>query len=142
MNIFFKKLNPNDNRAHIQKYLCGWRRFESLFRRPKHAVDMAPGEQATVPTGIAVSVPYGMIGFVIACDDLGCRSGLVPANNVGVIGAGYLDEIVVCLRNQSEYVHRIVNGDRIAQIVFVPYERGEFVCQDIDDKVGGLNDDN
>lgn len=142
MNIFFKKLNPNATAPTYRSIGAAGADLRACFDYPNSQWDMAPGEQATVPTGIAVSVPHGMIGLIVACDDLGYRSSLVPANN-GIICEDYHDEIVVCLRNQSnEYVHRIVNGDRIAQVIFVPYERGEFVCQDIDNKVGGLNDDN
>ncbi len=128
MNVYFRKLKPNATAPAYRSIGAAGADLRACFADQDTQCYIAPGMQVTIPTGIAVCVPYGMIGLVIACDDLGCKSGLVPANKVGVICENYHDEIVVCLRNQSEYVHRIVNGDRIAQVIFVPYEQGEFVC--------------
>ena len=127
MDIFFKKVNPNATVPTYGNAGSAGADLRACFDDKDTHCDIAPSMQVTIPTGIAVCIPHGMIGLVLACDDLACKKGLVLAN-VGVIPEGYLGEIVVRLSNQSEYVHRIVNGDRIAQIVFVPYQRGEFVC--------------
>ena len=78
-------------------------------------------ETDTFGTSLCVAIPSGCVGLVFARSGLGNKYGLVPRNCVGVIDSGYRGEIKVTLTNFgsiSQHVHR---GDRIAQLVVVPY---------------------
>jgi dUTP pyrophosphatase len=81
-------------------------------------VELAPGERALVSTGIAVAIPYGMVGLVHPRSGLAARVGLSIVNSPGTIDAGYRGEIKVALINLDPRapiaVHR---GDRIAQLL-------------------------
>ena len=56
--------------------------------------------------------------------------GLAPSNKVGVIDSDYRGEIVIALHNHSKETHEINPNDRIAQIVFMPYVKGNFKVVD------------
>ncbi|MGZ4137819.1 MAG: dUTP diphosphatase [Actinomycetota bacterium] len=83
-------------------------------------VDVAPGERAMVPTGLAVAIPEGYAGFVLPRSGLASRVGLTLANAPGLIDAGYRGEIVCAVVNlDRENAVRIEREDRIAQLVIV-----------------------
>src|ERR1700756_5340674 len=81
-------------------------------------VELAPGERALVPTGVAVAIPYGMVGLVHPRSGLAARVGLSIVNSPGTIDAGYRGEIKVSLINLDPAAPIVVNrGDRIAQLL-------------------------
>ena len=84
-------------------------------------VSLAPGERASVPTGIAVAIPNGYAGFVHARSGRALREGLALANAPGLIDAGYRGEIKVIVVNLdgTSPLH-IKRGDKIAQLVIQP----------------------
>jgi dUTP pyrophosphatase len=87
---------------------------------------VAPGERALVPTGLAVAIPEDHAGLVLPRSGLASRRGLTLANAPGLIDAGYRGEITVAVINLDprEKVE-IGRGDRIAQLVVVPFAQAE-----------------
>jgi dUTP pyrophosphatase len=91
-------------------------------------VELAPGQRALVPTGIAVAVPHGMVGLVHPRSGLAARVGLSIVNSPGTIDAGYRGEIKVALINLDPQEPIVVNrGDRIAQLLIQRVELPELV---------------
>jgi len=92
------------------------------------AVDLAPGERATVGTGVAIALPAGYAAFVHPRSGLAARHGVTIVNAPGTVDAGYRGEIRVTLINldPSERV-RFERGDRIAQLVVQRVEEVRFV---------------
>ena len=91
-------------------------------------VELAPGQRALVPTGIAVAIPYGMVGLVHPRSGLAARVGLSIVNSPGTIDCGYRGEIKVALLNtDAREAYTIEAGDRIAQVVVMPVSRARFV---------------
>ena len=84
------------------------------------AVTIQPGETAWIPTGIALEVPEGCAGLVIARSSLGAKRGLAPANKVGVIDSEYRGEIRVVLLNHGKEAQTVQNGERVAQFLITP----------------------
>jgi dUTP diphosphatase len=83
-------------------------------------VDVAPGERALVPTGLAVAIPEGHAGLVLPRSGLASKHGLTLANAPGLIDAGYRGEVVCAVVNlDGSDAVRIAKGDRIAQLVIV-----------------------
>ena len=81
-------------------------------------VALAPGERALVPTGIAVAIPFGMVGLVHPRSGLAARVGLSIVNSPGTIDAGYRGEIKVALINLDPHKAIVLQrGDRIAQLL-------------------------
>lgn len=84
------------------------------------AVTLAPGERATVGTGVAVAIPEGWAGLVTPRSGLAQRHGLSIVNAPGVVDSGYRGEIRVILVNHGEEPVVLARGDRIAQMLVVP----------------------
>ena len=97
-----------------------------------------PGETKLIKTGIAMAIPKGLVGLVFARSGLASKRGLAPANKVGVIDADYRGEIMVALHNHSNIEQSIEPKERIAQIAFIPYVKGNFdVVDDLEETVRG-----
>lgn len=91
-------------------------------------VTLAPGERATVPTGISIALPEGFAAFVHPRSGLAARHGLTVVNAPGTVDAGYRGEIAVTLLNtDSREPVELHRGDRIAQLVVQRVERAAFV---------------
>jgi dUTP pyrophosphatase len=81
---------------------------------------LAPGERASVPTGIAVEIPEGQAGLVLPRSGLAARHGIAIVNAPGLIDPGYRGEVQVLLLNTDRSAaFAIAPGDRIAQLVLV-----------------------
>ncbi|HEX3977894.1 MAG TPA: dUTP diphosphatase [Solirubrobacteraceae bacterium] len=84
---------------------------------------LAPGERASVPTGIAVEIPPGQAGLVLPRSGLAARHGISVVNAPGLIDSGYRGEVRVLLLNTDhEQPFELAAGDRIAQLVLVRVE--------------------
>ncbi len=95
-------------------------------------VTLAPGERASVPTGIAVEIPKGQAGLVLPRSGLAARHGISVVNAPGLIDAGYRGEVKVLLLNTDlEATCTIAPGDRIAQLVLVRVETPDVVEADV-----------
>jgi dUTP pyrophosphatase len=84
-------------------------------------IELAPGERAVVPTGIAVEIPDGYAGFVQPRSGLAARHGIGVVNSPGLIDRGYRGEIrVVLLNSDRREPFTVEPGMRIAQLVIAP----------------------
>lgn len=97
-----------------------------LYALPGTRCAIPPGEVAKVRTGLAAEIPEGYAGLVYARSGLAVKSGLAPANCVGVIDSDYRGEIIVALRNSSPVTATVSGGDRVAQLVVTPYLKVNF----------------
>ena len=83
-------------------------------------VTLAPGERASVGTGLSVAVPPGYAGFVQPRSGLAARHGITIVNSPGLIDAGYRGEVLVVLLNtDAAEPFTVEPGMRIAQLVLV-----------------------
>jgi dUTP pyrophosphatase len=90
-------------------------------------VELAPGERAVVPTGIAIALPDGYAAFVHPRSGLAAKSGLSLVNAPGTIDAGYRGQIQVIVVNlDRDQPIRLRRGDRIAQLVVQRVEHAQF----------------
>lgn len=89
-------------------------------------VSIRPGETVRIGTGITAALPEGTFGACFARSGLATKQGLRPANCVGVVDSDYRGEYLISLHNDSEETRIISHGDRIAQLVVMPYFELEF----------------
>ena len=123
--VEIRKLNPNAtiptrgslSAAGCDLYAC--LDGDGVVSIPAHHTVM-------VPTGIAVALPEGTFGGVFARSGLASREGLRPANCVGVIDSDYRGECLVALHNDASEPRTVRTGERIAQLVLLPYLPIEF----------------
>ncbi len=90
---------------------------------------LAPGGgRATIATGIALQIPEGYAGLVLARSGLAARHGIACLNAPGLIDPGYRGEVAVILVNTDpETPYEVHRGDRIAQLVVCRVEEARFV---------------
>ena len=90
-------------------------------------VQLAPGQRAVVPTGMAIALPDGYAAFVHPRSGLAARHGITVVNAPGTVDAGYRGEIkVTVLNTDATRTVRFARGDRIAQLVIQRVERATF----------------
>lgn len=92
------------------------------------AVELAPGQRATVPTGVSIALPDGYVAFVVPRSGLASKHGITIVNSPGTVDAGYRGEISVTLLNTDSSVpYSVAVGDRIAQLVIMPVTKARFI---------------
>lgn len=90
------------------------------------SIYISPHETIKIPTGLAMELPEGTFGAIFARSGLATKEGLAPATKVSVIDSDYRGEIGVPLHNDSNMSRLINPGERIAQLVLLPYVPIEF----------------
>ncbi len=84
-------------------------------------VELAPGERALVPTGLAIAIPEGYAGYVQPRSGLAAKHGITIVNTPGLVDSGYRGELLVNLVNTDPRDAFVVEpGMRIAQLVVLP----------------------
>ena len=119
MKVLFRRLRPD---AVIptagSRYAAGYDLYACL---DSESVTIAPHETVPVGTGLAVAVPEGYFAAIFARSGLAAKQSLRPANCVGVCDSDYRGEYIVALHNDSDSPRTIANGERVAQMVVLPY---------------------
>ena len=93
---------------------------------------LAPGGgRATIPTGVALEIPDGYAGLVLARSGLAANHGIACLNAPGLIDPGYRGEVAVILVNTDPVApYEVHRGDRIAQLVICLVEKARFLVVD------------
>ncbi len=92
------------------------------------ALTIAPGQRATVGTGVSIALPDGYVAFVVPRSGLAAKHGITIVNSPGTVDAGYRGELKVTLLNtDSSQPFDIAVGDRIAQIIVMPVTQARFI---------------
>ncbi len=110
-----------------------------LYALPCGDIEIMPHETVLVRTGIALQIPDGYVGMICARSGIALKRGLAPANKIGVIDSDYRGEIMVALHNHSNDLQKISSGERIAQLVIMPYLQMNFVEADSLDETERAN---
>lgn len=114
------------------EYAAGY----DLYADVKEDVQIKPHETIKIGTGLAMEIPDGYFGTIFARSGLAAKEGLRPANCVGVCDSDYRGEYIVAIHNDSEETRTVTAGERIAQLVVMPYLPVTF------DEVAELTDTN
>lgn len=123
MNVKFVKLKDGAQvPSHGSEYAAGY----DLYACLNESVTINPHCTVKIGTGLAIQPPPGHFGAVFARSGLATKQGLRPANAVGVCDVDYTGEYIVALHNDSEEARTVNPGDRIAQLVFIPYVAVDF----------------
>lgn len=124
IDIKIKKLRED---AKIPKYATAGSAAADICYAGDGDVVILPGECRMIPTGFAISVGRGDVAaFIYARSGLASKSGIAPANCVGVIDSDYRGEVKVALRNHSAEPFTVSPGDRVAQLLFAPVIQASF----------------
>lgn len=92
------------------------------------ALILAPGQRATVGTGVSIALPDGYVAFVVPRSGLAAKHGITIVNSPGTVDAGYRGELKVTLLNTDlSEPFEIAVGDRIAQVIVMPVTQARFI---------------
>ena len=105
------------------KYAAGY----DLYAAIDTPITIKSGETVKIGTGLAFELPEGFFAGIFARSGLATKQGLRPANCVGVVDCDYRGEVIVAIHNDSNRDAVITPGDRIAQMILLPYQSMEFI---------------
>lgn len=81
-----------------------------------------PGARSLVPCGFSMAIPVGFAGLVLPRSGLAAHHGVTILNAPGLIDSSYRGQIMVSLLNTDrESAFAFSQGDRIAQLMIIPY---------------------
>ena len=127
MEIKIKKLTET---AHIPSKGTPLSAGYDLYCAEPCPTILMPGDNYLISTGITTEIPEGYFGAIFPRSGLAVKQGLRLANCVAVIDSDYRGEWKVPLFNDSKENRIIEPGDRIAQVVFIPYTTFNFEVVD------------
>jgi dUTP pyrophosphatase len=84
------------------------------------------GEIVNISTGVCLEIPEGYVGIIRPRSGLTTKHGVDMCSS-GVIDSDYRGVIKVGLTSVRPRDYYVGNGDRIAQIIFVPYLRDNLI---------------
>ena len=124
------KIKKLDERATIPSYGSEYAAGFDLYAILDDELTIKSHETILVKTGLSMEIPIGYAGMIFARSGLATKKGLAPANKVGVVDSDYRGEVMVALHNHSNIDQTISNGERIAQMVIMPFYKAEFTVVD------------
>lgn len=131
MDVRFKRLN---SLAKIptrgSKFSAGY----DLYAATDKDIQISPHSTVKIGTGLAMELPIGWFGAIFARSGIATKRGLRPANAVGICDADYRNEYIVALHNDTDEIQTIEAGERIAQLIILPYQDLDFI------EVSGLHE--
>ena len=123
MDVRFKRLN---DLAKIptrgSKFSAGY----DLYAATDEDIQIPPHSTVKIGTGLAMELPVGWFGAIFARSGIAAKRGLRPANCVGVCDADYRNEYIVAIHNDSNETMTVQAGERIAQLILLPYQDIDF----------------
>lgn len=106
-------------------------------------VCLEPGQAKTVPSGVCIAIPEGVVGMLCPRSGLASKSHVSILGAPGIIDSGYRGEIFVTLVNQDLKEPVVFNpGDRIAQLLLVSHVMHETsfeVVEELDETERGID---
>ena len=127
MEVRIKKLKDN---AVIPTRGSACAAGYDLYACIDDSIRIYAGETVKIGTGLSIAIPDGYFGAIFARSGLATKEGLRPANCVGVADSDYRGEYIVALHNDSPTMRVVEPGERIAQLVVMPYLAVDFVETD------------
>lgn len=123
MDVRFKRLN---DLAKIptrgSKFSAGY----DLYAATDKDIQIPPHSTVKIGTGLAMDLPSGYFGAIVARSGIATKRGLRPANALGVCDEDYKGEYIVVLHNDTTETKTVQAGERIAQLILLPYQTIDF----------------
>ena len=116
LNVKVKKLSED---AILPTYATGGSACFDLYTAEETA---AFTDSGIFKTGLAFEIPEGYVMLVYSRSGHGFKNDIRLANCVGVIDSDYRGELLIKLTIDSNLIHVIGKGERIAQAMIVPYQ--------------------
>lgn len=92
-----------------------------LYAATDCRIKIDPHETKKIDTGIAIELKPGTFGGIFARSGLATKKGLRPSNCCGIVDSDYRGPVIVALHNDTNETQFIDAGERIAQLIILPY---------------------
>ena len=92
-----------------------------LYAALDKPVIIEPHKTVKIDTGLQFEIPDGYFAAIYARSGIAAKEGLRPANCTGVCDSDYRGNYIVALHNDSDTARTVEPGERIAQMVVIPY---------------------
>lgn len=123
MEINIKLLSDNAKvPTRGSEYAAGY----DLYAATAKDIKIPPHSTMKIGTGVSIELPNNTFGAIFARSGLATTKGLRPANCVGVCDSDYRGEYIVPLHNDTNMEMTVAKGERIAQLVVLPFVSVEF----------------
>ena len=120
--------------SYANKYAAG------LDLRANEEVPINPGDIVDIQSKLAVEIPHKCFGLVVARSGLSYKRQIKLINDVGIIDEDYRGDIGIRLINEGKEPYLIKKGDRVAQMIIIPYEQSKLKFVDkLDETQRGKN---
>ena len=106
---------------------AGWDLYAYI---PEGSTEIAAAGVCKIGTGVAVALDPGSAALILPRSGLATKQGLRPANTPGLIDSDYRGEVIVALYNDSQETRIVNHGDRIGQMMIIPYITDDFILSD------------
>ena len=127
MEIKVKKLNDKATLpTRGSEYAAGY----DLYAAIENNITVPAHSTEKIGTGLLFELPDETFAAIFARSGLATKQGLRPANCVGVCDSDYRGEYIVAIHNDTEEDKIIEPGERIAQMILMPYIPMTFVETD------------
>lgn len=124
VDVNFKRLRPD---AIVPTLGSPFAAGSDLYAAIDEPVTIAPKTTEKIGTGLSIELPRGYFGGIFARSGLATKFGIRPSNCVGVCDSDYTGEYIVALYNDSDVEYVVSPGDRIAQLVVIPFITPSFI---------------
>lgn len=127
MEIKVKKLNDKATLpTRGSEYAAGY----DLYAAIENNITVPAHSTEKIGTGLSFELPDETFAAIFARSGLATKQGLRPANCVGVCDSDYRGEYIVAIHNDTDEDKTIEPGERIAQMILMPYIPMTFVETD------------
>ena len=127
MEIKVKKLNDKATLStRGSEYAAGY----DLYAAIENNITVPAHSTEKIGTGLSFELPDETFAAIFARSGLATKQGLRPANCVGVCDSDYRGEYIVAIHNDTDEDKIIEPGERIAQMILMPYIPMTFVETD------------
>jgi dUTP pyrophosphatase len=102
---------------------------------PQKPMGIIPGARELIPTGIAINIKTATCaGILLPRSGLSHAHGIILGNSVGLLDPDYQGEILLSCWNTGDDWFCLEPGMRIAQLLFINFEKVNFVKVDAFEK--------
>lgn len=125
MKVEMKRL-PHYQQTELPQFQTDGACAVDLYANCEQDVILHSLQKGKIPSGIAISLPPNVAAVIIPRSSTGSK-GFSLSNSVGLIDSDYQGEIGIEIRNTSDESITIEKGMRLAQMLFLPVLKPEFV---------------
>ncbi|MBQ2882684.1 MAG: dUTP diphosphatase [Alphaproteobacteria bacterium] len=108
-----KAIIPTKNTKYAASY--------DLYACTRALTVIPPHQEVKIKTGLAIELPHGYFGGIVARDVMATKLGLRIRQGMAIIDEDYRGEIVVSLHNDTDIPQTINPMEHIAQLIVMPY---------------------